>query len=270
MRKRAKRSILMQILCCTATIIIFAFSFASMCTASDSSGPVTADPQALIGRWEGSAKNLDGRWSSYYALEIFAIDLNKKRVIYRGFCPDCDRPQWYRADYPLTVEGGKVIFESFGNQAGWSGIRYELKGDRISGSATRSNETGIYRFDYSLKKLPEEKRTFDPKELIGQWVRVSGSSWWELTITEVDSQNKTFKGKYMIGRTKEEHELSSARLITEGDRLRIEFKTVNDTLHYQLAFYPNLGEYPPVLWGKLERMDGNVSYPLFRKKEQKE
>ena len=82
MRKRAKRSIPMQILFCTATIIIFAFSFASICTASDSSEPVTADPQALIGRWEGSAKNLDGRWSSYYALEIFAIDLNKKK----GYC----------------------------------------------------------------------------------------------------------------------------------------------------------------------------------------
>jgi len=232
----------------------------------------------LIGRWEGSAwcpqcigRGYQRGWSSSYDLEIFAIDLNKKRVISRGFCPDCGRwRQWYRADYPLTVEGGKVIFETFGDQEGWSGIRFELKGDRISGSATRSNERGIYRFDYSLKKLPEEKRTFDPRELIGQWVWVSGSSWWELTITEVDSQNKTFKGKYMIGRTKEEHELSSARLITEGDRLRIEFKTVNDTLHYQLAFYPNLGEYPPVLWGKLERMDGNVSYPLFRKKEQKE
>jgi len=255
-------------------VAIMIFTFLSACAstdiASDSSQPIVTDPQALVGRWEGSTRGLDSSWSSSFALEIFAVDMNRKRVIHRGFCRDCSTSQWYSNNIPLTVEGGKLIFESPANQAGWSGIKYELKGNRISGFARRSTEAGTWRFDYSLKKLPEVKRTFDSKELIGQWVWVSGSSWWELTVTEVDSQNKTFKGKYLIGRSKQEHELSNAKLITEGDKLRIEFKTINDTLHYQLAFYPNFGEYPPVLWGKLERLDGNVSYPMFRKKEKKD
>lgn len=256
-------------------VIIFAFTLwgcASTDMVSDSSQTVVTDPQALVGRWEGSARGLDSSWTSYYALEIFAVDMNRKKVIFRGFCPGCRAAeQWYNDDIPLTVEGGKVFFESFPSQAtGWSGIKYEFKGNRISGFARSDTMAGSWRFDYSLKKLPPEKRVFDPKELIGQWVWVSGSSWWELTIAEVDSQNKTFKGKYMIGKSKKEHELSNTKLITEGDKLRIDFKALNDTLHYQLTFYPNFGEYPPVLWGKLERLDGNVSYPMFRKKEKKD
>ncbi|MDP2276939.1 MAG: hypothetical protein Q8K51_01830, partial [Nitrospirota bacterium] len=82
--------------------------------------------------------------------------------------------------------------------------------------------------------------------------------------------NKILKGKYKKGGSEKEHELSNARVITDGDKLKIDFKILNDTLHYQLTFYPNLGEYPPVLWGKLEQMDGNVFYLMFRKKEKKD
>ena len=95
---------------------------------------------------------------------------------------------------------------------------------------------------------------------------VEDRNWFELTISEVDSQNKTLKGKYRIGRDKTDYDLSNAKIITEGEKLKIDFKTMNDTLHYQLAFYSNFGEYPPALWGKLEKLDGNVSYPMFGKK----
>jgi hypothetical protein len=106
--------------------------------------------------------------------------------------------------------------------------------------------------------------------LIGQWIRVVRSDWWELTISDVDAQNKTFKGKYKVGGSEKEHELSNAKIITDGGDLKLEFKVANGTQHYQLAFYPNFGEYPPVLWGKLEQLDGNVFYPMFRKKEKKD
>lgn len=258
-----------------ALVIIFGvilWGCASTDIASDTALVTNLDPQALVGRWEGSTRGLDSNWTSYYALEIFAVDVNRKRVIYRGFCPNCGRAeQWYSADIPLTVEGGKVIFKSSPNQAtGWSGITYELKGNRISGFARRDTMEGLYRFDYSLKRVAEAKRVFDPKELIGQWVWVSGSSWWEFTITDVDAQNKTFKGKYKVGGSEKEHELSNAKIVTDGGNLKLEFKTLNDTNHYQLIFYPIFGEYPPVLWGKRESLDGNVLYPMFRKKEKKD
>lgn len=228
------------------------------------------DPKALEGRWEGSASNLDSDWTSQYAEEIFFVDPVKKIVIHRGLCSNCDSQQWYSTAGRFIDEKGKIGFSS-PERTGWSGITFELKGNRLSGFARRTTETGsTWRFDYSLKRVSESKRVFEPKELIGQWVWVSGSSWWELTITDVDSQNKTFKGKFLIGKNKNEHELSNAKVITEGDKLKIDFKTVNDTLHYQLTFYPNFGEYPPVLWGKRESLDGNVLYPMFRKKEKKD
>lgn len=256
-------------------VIIFAFTIwgcASTDIVSDSSQTIAADPKALEGRWEGSARSLDGYWTSHYDVEIFFVDPVKKIVIHRGFCPGCGSNQtWYSSNARLIDEKGKIGFQTPENPStGWSGITYELKGNRLSGFASRSSEAGTYRFDYSLKRVSEVKRTFAPKELIGQWVWVSGSNWWELTITDVDAQNKTFKGKYMIGKSKNEHELSNTKLITDGDKLKIDFKTLNDTLHYQLTFYPNFGEYPPVLWGKLETLDGNVSYPMFGKKEKKD
>lgn len=251
-------------------VIIFAIAFCGF-AATGIASDAPSDPQALVGRWEGSAKNLDGWWSSPYDIEIFAVDTAKKRVMYRWMCRDCTTaPSGYSDNLQLIDEKGKIGFSS-PERTGWSGITFELKGNRLSGFARRTTETGsTWRFDYSLKKLPPEKRVFEPKELIGQWVWVSGSSWWELTITDVDSQNKTFKGKYLIGKSKKEHELSNAKLISEGDKLKIDFKTLNDTLHYQLTFYPHFGEYPPALWGKLEKLDGNVSYPMFRKKEKKD
>ncbi len=253
--------------------VMFALGFwgcASTDIASDTASVASLDPQALIGRWEGSTRGLDSSWSSPYAIEIFGIDTARKKVMYRWMCRDCtNNPVGYSENLQLIVEKGKIGLQS-PESRDWSDITWELKGDRLNGSARRDTMSGSWRFDYSLKKLPEVKRTFEPKELIGQWVWVSGSDWWELTISEVDAQNKTFKGKYMVGKSKREHDISNAKLISEGGKLKIDFKTINDTLHYLMTFYPNFGEYPPVLWGKLERMDGNIFYPMFRKKEKKD
>jgi hypothetical protein len=62
--------------------VIFAFAFwgrASTDIASDTASVASLDPQTLIGRWEGSARGLDSDWSSYFALKIFAVDLNRKK-----------------------------------------------------------------------------------------------------------------------------------------------------------------------------------------------
>jgi hypothetical protein len=249
------------------TILIAVFlAISSNVSASDA-----PDPKILIGKWEGKASSDDGYWSSDYTFEIFDVDPKGNRAMYRVFCPNCrDNQQWYSDNLKLIIEKGKIFLET--PQSGdWSGITFEVKGDKITGSANRSPLMGRTQyFSYSLKRVPEEKKVFEPKELIGQWIWVSGSSWWELTIGEIDAQNKTFKGKYKVGGSEKEHELSNVKIITEGNKLKIDLKTLNDTLHYQLTFYPNFGEYPPVLWGKLERLDGNVFYPMFRKKEKKD
>jgi len=249
------------------TILIAVFLAAS----SNVSASDVPDLKALIGKWEGRARSDNGSWSSDYTFEIFDVDPKGNRAMYRGFCPDCrDSQQWYNDNLKLIIEKGKIFLEP-PQRGDWSGITYEFKGDKITGSANRSSPMGgTWYFSYSLKRVPEEKKVFEPKELIGQWIRVSGSSWWELTITEIDAQNKTFKGKYKVGKSGTEYELSNARVVTDGDKLRINFKTVNNTRDYQLTYYPNLKEHPPVLWGRLETLDGNVSYPMFRKKEKKD
>ncbi len=73
-----------------------------------------------------------------------------------------------------------------------------------------------------------------------------------------------------MGGSEREYEVSNAKIVTDGGSLKLEFKVLNDTHHYRLAFYPNFGEYPPVLWGKLEQLDGSAFYPMFRKKEKKD
>lgn len=229
-----------------------------------SAGDVS-DPQALIGRWEGSVRGTNFSWSSYFAQEIFAVDVKTKKVFYRGFCPDCRTGQKWYTDRGKLLEG-KAGFQT-PDRTNWSGITFELKGDRLNGSATSYGDTGnAWYHDYSLKRVKEEKRVFEPKELIGLWRWVDGSNWFELTIAEVDSQNKTIKGSYKIGRDKTEHELSNAKWMIEDGRLKIDFETLNNTLRYQLAFYPNFGEYPPALWGKQEKIDGNIVYPMFEKR----
>lgn len=248
------------------SIAAAAVFIAVFCAASqNASASDVSDPNALIGRWEGSARGTNFSWSSYFAQEIFAVDAKTKKVFYRGFCPDCRNNQKWYSDRGRLLEG-KAGFQT-PDRTNWSGITFELKGNRLSGSATGYGETGnAFYYDYSLKRVTEKARIFDPKELIGEWMWVEDRNWFELTISEVDSQNKTLKGKYRIGRDKTDYDLSNAKIITEGEKLKIDFKTMNDTLHYQLAFYSNFGEYPPALWGKLEKLDGNVSYPMFGKK----
>lgn len=234
---------------------------------AETSASDSPDYQALIGRWEGSARGTNFTWSSNYALEIFAIDTKTKKVFYRGFCPECrDYRKWY-TDRGKLLEG-KTGFQT-PDRPNWSGITFELKGDRLNGSATSysSHTTAAWYYDYSLKRVKEEKRIFEPRELIGLWRWVHGSNWFELTISEVDAQSKTIKGSYKIGRDETEHDLSNAKfIISEDGRLKIDFETVNNTLRYQLTFYPAFGEYPPVLWGKRESIDGNIVYPMFEKR----
>lgn len=250
----------------TTMVLFIVFMGLTFISTAISEETVT-DPKALEGRWEGSARGTNFSWSSYFAQEIFAVDTKNKKVIYRGFCPERRTGQkWYTDMGKLSDKKGEIGFET-PDRTGWSGITFELKGNRLSGSATGYGETGnAFYYDYSLKRVTEKARIFDPKELIGEWMWVEDRNWFELTISEVDSQNKTLKGKYRIGRDKTDYDLSNAKIITEGEKLKIDFKTMNDTLHYQLAFYPNFGEYPPALWGKLEKLDGNVSYPMFGKK----
>lgn len=249
----------------TMALFIVFMGLAFISTAiSEETAP---DPSALIGRWEGSARGLDDRWTSYYAFEIFYVDVGKKRVYGRRICPECGRAGMFYETYKLNYEKDKIGFETTWRDP----LTIVLKGNYLSGFLSSTSGTGgIYRYDYTLKRVAEGRKAFEPKELIGEWMWVEDRNWFDITITEVDSQNKTFKGKYKIGRDKTDYELSNAKLITEGDKLKIDFKTINDTLHYQLTYYPNFGEYPPVLWGKLERLDGNVFYPMFRKKEKKE
>jgi hypothetical protein len=254
------------------TILIAVFLAVSVnVSASD-----VTDPKALIGIWAGTASSDDGWWSSDFIFEIFDVDPKGNRAMYRGYCPGCrDNQQWYSENLKLTIKKGKIFLET-PQRGDFSGITYEFKGgDKIKGSANRSIPMGrtIY-FSYSLKRVLEVKKVFEPKELpkelVAQWIRVVGSDWWEITISEVDAQNKTFKGKYKVSGSEKEHELSNARIMTEGDKLRINFKAVNDTRDYQLTYYPNLKEHPSVLWGRLETLDGNVSYPMFKKKEKKD
>ncbi len=133
---------------------------------------VASDPQALVGRWEGSARGLDSSWSSPYAIEIFGIDTARKKVMYRWMCRDCrNNPVGYSDNLQLIIEKGEIGLQS-PESRDWSGITWELKGNKLNGSARRDTMEGSWRFDYSLKKLPEVKGTFEPKELIGQWIRV--------------------------------------------------------------------------------------------------
>lgn len=252
-----------KILTIVATTMIIAVLGITIAETLASDSP---DYQALIGRWEGSARGTNFSWSSYFAQEIFAVDAKTKKVFYRGFCPDCRRGQKWYTDRGRLLEG-KTGFQT-PDRTNWSDITFELKGDRLDGSATGySSDTGnAWHYDYSLKRVKEEKRIFEPKELIGLWRWVDGSNWFELTIAEVDAQNKTLKGSYKIGRDKTEHDLSNAELIIEDGKLKIDFETFNNTIRYQLAFYPKFGEYPPALWGKQEKIDGNIVYPMFEKR----
>lgn len=84
----------------------------------------SADPSALIGRWEGSARGLDSRWMSSFAIEIFTVDTAKKKVMYRWMCPE-----------------GEIGLQS-PESRDWSGITWELKGDRLNGFSRRDTRAG--------------------------------------------------------------------------------------------------------------------------------
>ena len=226
---------------------------------------VASDPQALVGRWEGSARGLDNNWSSYYAVEVFHVDAKGKRVMYRYICPECRRAGMFYEIAKLKDDKDKIAFETTWRDP----LEFVLKGNYLSGFLSTTGDTGIYRYDYTLKRLADKKQVFDAKELVGEWIWVSGSRWRELIIEEVDTQNKTFKGKYKID-TGKEYPLIEAKIVSFGNGFKIDFWTTNRTTHYQLTYYPNFREYPPVLWGQFERLTGESNYKMFRKKEKRD
>lgn len=234
--------------------------------ASDVSSSTAIDPKILEGRWEGNIRGLDSNWSSYYALEIFHVDIEKKRVMLRRICTDCRASGMQYWSTKLKDDKDKIAFETTGRDP----IEFVLKGNYLSGfQSTTGSDMAAYRYDFTLKRVPAVKKIFDPKELIGQWVWASGSSWRELIIEEVDGQNGTFKGRYKID-TGKEYPLTETKIIILENELKIDFWTTNKTSHYQLKIFPNFNEYPQVLWGKLERLTGEISYKMFRKKEKQD
>ena len=80
------------------------------------------------------------------------------------------------------------------------------------------------------------------------------------------------KSKHLKGTCKthtgKEHELLDANTIIEEQNSNIAF-TISDqndsVVHLQLAFYPAFGEYPPVLFGTLEK-DGKIYFKMFKKR----
>ncbi len=54
-------------------------------------------PEMLVGKWEGDFGN--SHWSSDFFIEIFDIDLKKKQVLMRHYCPNCiNRTYAYTAE----------------------------------------------------------------------------------------------------------------------------------------------------------------------------
>lgn len=245
-------------------------------TQTNVSPPGTND---LIGRWEGTV-SISGPTSasaaentSYFALEIFAIEgTDKKKAVYRGICPMCLTQQWY-SDKGIFIDKkgsiGLLIPERFelwvykrGNPPSdgfitTKGAVFMLKGDKLSGYAAGIFEASSA--DFTLKKTPDVRYFVPQKDLIGRWVREPKEQQEELLISEIDEKNKTFKGKYKIGNS--ECELTEARL--DEDKLTIDFKTSSNH-QYQMRYYPNLSEYPPVLWGSAVA-EGRASYLMFKK-----
>ncbi len=261
-------------------ILTFLIHFAACAATSKTQTDVLPSaPKELVGRWEGTV-SISGPTSgftaentSYFALEIFAIEgADKKKVIYRGICPMCLPQQWY-SDKGIFIdkkekigleipEGIELRVYYRGSQPTSTNITtksaiFILKGDRLSGYAAGLFEPSAG--DFILKKAPDVKNFIPQKDLIGRWVREPKEQQEEILISEIDEKDKTFKGKYKVGNN--EYELTEARF-DEG-RLTIDFKTSNN-YRFQLSYYPNLSEYPPVLWGSAEA-EGRASYPMFKR-----
>lgn len=231
------------------------------------------DPKVLEGRWEGTMqqsmeRHKTGRFPHYYALEIFFVDVDNKKIFARQICEGerCGRQGAFYLTSNLSDEKDKIVFETTEKNP----IAFILKGDYLNGSRTVVRPGVTIHYDFTLKRIHIEKRIFKPEELIGRWVWSIDEKWWELTITDTDTQNKTFKGKYMFGSDKSVHEIQNAKMVVEDGVLKIEFKTFNGSLHYRLKYHSNFGDYPPVLWGKLDESDGKSTYPMFRKLEKKD
>ncbi len=117
---------------------------------------VASDPQALVGRWEGSARGLDNNWSSYYAVEVFHVDAKGKRVMYRYICPECRRAGMFYEIAKLKDDKDKIAFETTWRDP----LEFVLKGNYLSGFLSTTGDTGIYRYDYTLKRLADKKTGF--------------------------------------------------------------------------------------------------------------
>lgn len=262
-------------------IVLICFTILTACAATSKTQADASplDAKDLIGRWEGTVSisgptmSFNAENTSYFALEIFAIEgTDKKRVFYRGICPMCLTQQWYSDKGVFIDKKGKIgleIPERFefrvykrGNPPSDGFITtksaiFMLKGDKLSGYAAGFFESSSA--DFILRKTPYVQHFIPQKDLIGRWVREARETQEELLISEIDEKSKTFKGKYKIGNN--EYELTEASF--DEDRLSIDFKASNNHL-YQLRYYPNLSEYPPALWGSV-KAEGKVSYTMFRR-----
>ena len=220
------------------------------------------DPKALIGRWEGHASS-GAYWNSDYALEIFSINAKTKEVTGRQLCTNCFAGYTHRYfTGRLTDDGNKIAFEALS-------VSFTLNENRLKGVSSYTQLAHTYYSDYYLTRMPD-KMLIQPSELVGEWI-YDNKKWRELNIDKIDYQNRTFTGKY---KTKggNEYDLQEAKIVSHDDRLIIDFTTAIEedaASHLQLVLYPAFGEYPPVLFGTLER-DGKVYLRMFKKKVRKE
>jgi hypothetical protein len=220
------------------------------------------DPQTLVGYWEGTMKRAVGLIK--YGIHVFAIEPEKKLVMFRRICPDCDGEKQVYLVAPLRNVKDKVIF-------GYESTTFTLDGDRLTGA------DGTGASIYNLRKVPPETvskglEAITSDSLVGKWIWGiwgRGNKWYEMNITSADLAAGTLEGDHWTGwgRT---FELTDVRLFRDGERLRMDIKTMNKSLQYELTYYPGFREFPPVLWGKATRFDGTVGHAMMYKFDQKE
>ncbi len=228
------------------------------------------DPQALIGKYVGQIKSRSPSIDLF--LEIFAVQPEIKKVLFRQSCPDCTFSKSAYAETKLLDKKGKVMFE-FPPNEGFHGAELTLKGNKIvgSGEMTMPGRSIPFDLEFILEKEKEGNEIVSPRELINRWSYEQGKVFWEIIITSIDDQKKNFTGKYITGTgtNKLEFEITEANIIQENGKLKIKFK-VKDII-YHLTYYPKFSKMPPALWGRVEGKliegdDRNVYFPLFEKK----